>query len=904
MATSPTTDPNDSVSILSTSELWTIVVCSFGGAQVLDGRDLYQLSLVCHGAFSAVSAAKTKAKWAVNRFGATSALPSLYKEHPRLIVPIVVDALVSLRAPIPRAFVLLLYQQAVKRRLEWRAMELEAQRLTSDSALEDKAVIAKKQSKRDIHEFKEGSESDAESHTDQTIMDAYTDDNHSFDEQAARTAVALVPLPSYDEIKPVPYPDPVPTTNTQLLKPGVRDYIIEIGEDIYGRVFLAANAPLVYAERISLLPDELHWTANISQVVGMNSPAAEWPFDDTAMFTYLLKYGMDVKSFLSSDVAKEFTVIPTPETANADGSFAPASAAASSSAISASTGFATATVSTGFAVSRHQEAWKRICESIWALIHKHAFLPEFVIGDALGSLKRFLRNGVSLDASHHGDEATWVLSEVLHFDEKLGRLLCKSAGIPQEIVENELYYWALVDSRIQHPLRKHTQLPFFEELHMRKQLQLLRRYIRNHASKLTIQRTSLAKVDFLVEALSITPETLLTHFTIPEYQTYTTSEAKTVAGSAPVASAADDYMDLMNAYTLPGPQLLTQIGALTGSIPWAVWNYLVTRYINNTAPTWKNSASTGEVLSILLHDLTVRRASHGVEDDPARRWFGEKEADQALGAFLKAVQAAGGVVKVFPATVVEVLKRVVEGVELLERLERVLVEGGLDEAGKKEWIDLLNECVVESSTWQDVVKQSSTTEEVLNDSIKPEVRFYWAVVSIIEDTSNPTAPPHKRFAAWVKELEAAQSSLATSSLSKETISASRPADPPAPSRFASVTSSFFNSFSESISNSTTLQSFNAKATPVAASINQSAQKLGHSIASSKVAEQVSAGATNLFVTTKESKEEVIASVEEKAQEHRKASGSVELISGGEEKKKEAWDKTWDKYASRLSTAKK
>ncbi|KAJ3047587.1 hypothetical protein HDU99_009449, partial [Rhizoclosmatium hyalinum] len=343
-------------------------------------------------------------------------------------------------------------------------------------------------------------------------------------------------------------------------------------------------------------------------------------------------------------------------------------------------------------------------------------------------------------------------------------------------------------------------------------------------------------------------------------------------------------MDLMNAYTLPGPQLLTQIGALTGSIPWAVWNYLVTRYINNAAPTWKNSASTGEVLSILLHDLTVRRASHGVEDDPARRWFGEKEADQALAAFLKAVQAAGGVVKVFPATVVEVLKRVVEGVErgyegvptrfvaVLERLERVLVEGGLDEAGKKEWIDLLNECVVESSTWQDVVKQSSTTEEVLNDSIKPEVRFYWAVVSIIEDASNPTAPPHKRFAAWVKELEAAQSSLATSSLSKETISASRPADPPAPSRFASVTSSFFNSFSESISNSTTLQSFNAKATPVAASINQSAQKLGHSIASSKVAEQVSAGATKLgaqamegvsamaakFVTSKESKEEVIA----------------------------------------------
>ncbi|KAJ3015571.1 UNVERIFIED_CONTAM: hypothetical protein HDU68_012678 [Siphonaria sp. JEL0065] len=412
MATTPKEHEDEElVSVAATSQVWTIILGSQGGGLLSDP--------------------KTRAKWAIARlvlFWLTSS---------------VVDALVAAGAVVPRAFVLLLakeknahqryakqldahfkYQNDVKRQLEWRAMELEAQRLTNDSKDDQKTLIAKGP-KRDIHDL-QSSEVEEDQNAPKSVIDLNTDFDEAEDEEN-KTSIALVPLPSYAEIPHVPHPDAVPTTNSANLRPGVRDFIIEVGEDIYGKVFFSSNAPVAYNERISLLPDELHWTANITQVVGMSSPAGEWPFDDAAMFTFLLKYGLDVKSFLSGDTPKEAVLIPSPETTNDN----------------EPNGTSRPVASVGYAIHRNQEAWRRICESIWALIKKDGFVPAFVVSDILGPLKAFLRNGVALDVSNV-DEGKWILSEVLHHDEKLGRFLAKSAGIEGDVVENEIYYWVRV----------------------------------------------------------------------------------------------------------------------------------------------------------------------------------------------------------------------------------------------------------------------------------------------------------------------------------------------------------------------------------------------------------------------------------------------------------------------------
>ncbi|KAI9339004.1 hypothetical protein BDR26DRAFT_1007959 [Obelidium mucronatum] len=683
-------DGDGAISAAATSELWTIVLGSTGGASLLSFADVAVLARVCHGCFAATAAAKTKAQWAVARFGARTALAALYAQQPRLLTAAVVDALVAAGASLPRALVLLLvrekrahqryakaldahfkYQKDVKRQLEWRAMELEAQRLTNASKSETRALIDKSKasaSKRDIHDLQMSEVEDdqnAPNNDTNTVLNDYADDAEDADEENNKTSIALVPLPSYAEIPHVPHPEAVQSTNSAFLKPGVRDYIIEVGEDIYGKVFFSSNAPLAYSERISLLPEELHWTANITQVVGLASPAGEWPFDDTAMFTFLIKYGLDVKSFLTTDAPKEVALIPTPENASDDGKSQSSNTRPSASV--------------GYAVHRNQEAWRRICESIWVLIQKHGFVPEFVLGSILGPLKTFLRNGVALDASNV-EEGSWILSEILHHDERLGRLLAKSAGIEGDVVENELYYWILIDSKVQQPPRRHAPLTAAEELHMRQTLAKLplpipvvplRRFLSAHASRHSIQRiceytsTPLETLKTIGEDLIASLTSLskrfkslqmhfLAHFTIPDYEMYTSAEAKVKPVTAAPA-AADDLMDLMSAYAPVGPQLLTRVGALTGSLPWSFWNYLVTRY--TSTPAWKSSAAAQQVLSILLHDLTVRRASSN-DDDPARRWFGEKEADKALSLFLKALD--GSDVVVFKATIVEVCKRVYE----------------------------------------------------------------------------------------------------------------------------------------------------------------------------------------------------------------------------------------------------
>ncbi|KAJ3016467.1 UNVERIFIED_CONTAM: hypothetical protein HDU68_012202 [Siphonaria sp. JEL0065] len=393
----------------------------------------------------------------------------------------------------------------------------------------------------------------------------------------------------------------------------------------------------------------------------------------------------------------------------------------------------------------------------------------------------------------------------------------------------------------------------------------------------------LNKVDVLVEALEISPGSLLAHFTIPDYELYTSAEAK--VNSVKSANATDDLVDLVSAYAPTGPQLLTSVGSLTGSLPWSIWNYLVTRY--TATPSWKASTASQQVLSILLHDLTVRRASNN-DDDPARRWFGEKEADKALSLLLKSLE--GNDVDVFKATVVEVCKRVLENAEkardegvasrfvlVMDKVEKIVLSAagprlvpepaeGEESAGSnlwkdakakpevlQEWINVLKASVVENDVWKQV--STDTTEEVVGGSVSSaETKFYWAVVNLVEDSENVHTPARTQFHTWAQEIAAAEITLSTSSLAPEFISGSRNSNQEEPSRIASVFTSINSSQAlKSLSDNTAQlrTSINSNTAHLSSTIATNTAQLSTAFSNSKTVANLSTGAVKLGTSAKE-----------------------------------------------------
>ncbi|KAJ3259630.1 hypothetical protein HDU77_001728 [Chytriomyces hyalinus] len=864
----------------TTSQLWSIVI----GSGIVDASEIEVIAQVCHGAFSATKHERVKAEWALKRH-AQNAFVVMHSQYPRALSLGTVHAMFSMGAVLPRHLVLLLvreklaherfannldkhlkYQTEVRRMLEWRAMELEAQRMTvAVPELPEDASA----NRRDIHEMRDD---DGESPT--TKEPASTSvENALGDDAEQKIDIALVPLPSYAEIPHVPYPDAVPESNTAFLPHGARDAMIQYGEDVYGAVFYAKNAPPTMAERLYLLPDELHWTTNIAHGEE-KAPVTLWPFDDAAMFSYLVRYGGVLRSMMPTDTAKDIPSLSAATPAVKDASensenVSPADESREKEPDSPLSGASTQP-STSYAVTRYNESWKRICASLWVLIHRHAFSPRFVIEmeKSLKGLASFQQRGVAVDFSI-GDSADaedkWLLGEILHHDEALGRLLASIAHVPQDVVENEVIYWTLVDSKIQSPQRRHAAPNPSEESHMRQHLaklpseipmQPLRRFIKNHASKTALSRlaeftatplekihmigndlisslvsptnlssnpnpnAALHRVDVLVDALGVTAEALLEHFMIPDWEAYTDSEAiinMSVAAAAKAADSSnlntsavdDDYDDLFNSYApllqTKTAQLLTKMGAETGVVPWSYWTYLVARYTSPTTvlrETWKNEPATKKILSILIHDLTVRRAAVSLDAEGGRvsKWFGEKEADTAVFALLSQIQNGNGSVELFKSTVLEICRRVFETasvrsdddveavvvparfVAVMALLEKQMVgsspapldaKGAVmfemetvdDEAVAKnpwnlkspteiadtthlppdisEWCRLLDQNVINHAGWQELVQQtSSATEDYVteNNSMPPHVRFYWSVASLVEDAiQKPTS---------------------------------------------------------------------------------------------------------------------------------------------------------------------
>ncbi|KAI8622673.1 hypothetical protein BC830DRAFT_271088 [Chytriomyces sp. MP71] len=661
--------------------------------------------------------------------------------------------------------------------------------------------------------------------------------------------------------------------------------------------------------------------------------------------------------------------------------------------------------STSFAVSKNQENWKRICEALRSLIDKHGFDPRFVVDaeGVLGNLAVFQQKGIALDF-HMGEaldvENSWILGEVLHHDEKLGRLLAKAGGVPDHIVEEEVLYWMLVDTKIQVPLKRHSPLLPAEELYMRQQVAKLPSPIpvptlprlveytatpaiqlRDIADDLIASLVSpanlaanrkpeaaLHRVDTLVDAFGVQPFELLAHFVIPGWENFVDGDNVATAGPAVVAKAAgavdsDEFEDLFSAYASSRVQLLTKIGAESGVVPWSYWNYLVVRYTSPSTvlrESWKGTPVARTVVSILVHDLAVRRAAAGDDRDEAKRWFSEKEADKALAALLKSVRASGVPVEVFKGTVMEVGRRILEAVQngcvglavVPERFVAVMevVEGiVLTAAGPRQvgenveevkhlemeqvepvpvpvqvtgstpslvrlWVQILNIIFLENPDWQALVDESSTTEEILDDTPVPiHIKFYWAVASLVEDALNVHTGAHAKFRNWVTELEAVAASAPVGVASKKEGSATT---------LSGLTSSLFYrvaEFGSVLAHSKAAESVGNVGSKIASSsvVTGTTAVIGKRIANSGVVETVghagatvTAGISSIASTLQKTLGHKDSVAELKAKEEVLAAAGagavkpVSLIGTEKESEKQARDAAWDRLSSRLSTAKK
>ncbi|KAJ3067253.1 hypothetical protein HDU98_009576, partial [Podochytrium sp. JEL0797] len=415
----------------------------------------------------------------------------------------------------------------------------------------------------------------------------------------------------------------------------------------------------------------------------------------------------------------------------------------------------------------------------------------------------------------------------------------------------------LVDSKIQIPPRKHTPISPSSLLHMQQTLAKLpspiplpplRRFLLTHVSKHTITRlveytdtsaeqlqtlgqealaelldpsslakeanpgTRLAQVDLIVQAFGVGPESLLQHYAIPHFKDYTTTTTTTSAATESKSTIAwslkeDELSDFMAAYAggpdvRLGARFLTRYAEETGGLSWSLWNHLVTRF--TSTPGWIDTEAGRDVVSIVIHDLSVRRVEEGGD---TVRWFAEKEADEAVAAVMKGVDSKAGKVRVFEATVGEVCGKVLEAVEtgagvpwrfvaVMERVERECVSGEEGRVGK--WVDLLTLLVLENPGWQTALSQATLPSA---DRIPASHRFYYAVVALLEDPVGST-----RFATWVQE-PITSSSLSSSHLPASTLTAS---SRPAPTRLSSVTEQIKNTTAATTSSLSTLSSRGAE----------------------------------------------------------------------------------------------
>jgi hypothetical protein len=242
----------------------------------------------------------------------------------------------------------------------------------------------------------------------------------------------MLPLPSFVEIPFVPPPDPLPPTPTNFLPIGSRDAIISVGNELYDHIFPPNPPPNNPAAHISMINPSFHWIARIPPTSSQTeNPISHWPPDDASIFVFLIAYG-------------------------------------DSSPVS---------------LAKPQETWTKLCNGLRILLHIYKFSPtliwgprarcispwmlESVIesrsmlmgrnnnkpadqglgsgslfgGDFLGSTFSQYYGGAGTGAPVKNPPILWIPSEMFHYDPQLASYFARDAGVPENIIQDELFYW-------------------------------------------------------------------------------------------------------------------------------------------------------------------------------------------------------------------------------------------------------------------------------------------------------------------------------------------------------------------------------------------------------------------------------------------------------------------------------
>ncbi|KAJ3219644.1 hypothetical protein HDU67_000132, partial [Dinochytrium kinnereticum] len=656
--------------------------------QVDVDRDLASIACVCRASSEASKdVAGVLAPRLIRMHGKFQAIYTLYRTAPHKLTLDMLQALMDQDARLPRYLVLCLsreketqmelkkdliahleYRKQLQDQIELRAKVLEEQRLEGARRLK-----RAKESMKAVDRQKVSEDGDPPTPSSPMSPDGQLGPESAADAAVtspdsgiATTETAMMPLPVFPELKPVPPPAPIPATPSSFLPPGMRDAIISAGIEMYGRVFPPYPPPPVSPQ--DRLPQNLQWVGRLPETP--SNPCYTWPPDDAAFFSFLIK--------------------------NAAGAAT---------------------------LAKPKESWGRICGGIRELILRYGFMPTLFLGPTADALAPWRTPGLDMFSPLTGTPSSssaaasvsitatypWLPSEMFRYDRPLALFLGRAAGIGESQLNDEIVFWDLINSNIHIPPSRYSPSPQSAEALIIKSLSHLRkpppstsirRLILNHPSKALVTRllnfisrpqletigegvlasllgepsnyggVALNSADgviaafgfgedvvgrcFLANDLDVSGDaTPITSDAFEEVEdvmeSYWAEDASTKDDGAP-----DDEVDAAVESKPTGPHrhMMTRQGRLTGTIQWTHWKWAVAKF-----------GRTHVAAKACLHDLALRES---IEDPNAeRRWqFADKEANAAVRSLIdEGVEPAPITVRRMAARILRDAKRREEGWE-------------------------------------------------------------------------------------------------------------------------------------------------------------------------------------------------------------------------------------------------
>ncbi|KAJ3158482.1 hypothetical protein HK101_001301, partial [Irineochytrium annulatum] len=553
--------------------LWSLVLSS-----LVDARDFASLAAVCRRSQTASKKPSVMAAHLLSSSDVFSCILDCYRSYPeRLSVP-VLRSLLELGVHLPRYFVLLLSREREAQRQYAKDLEAHLGYMTSMHKQVEEWERAKKErsadAKRIVAEARAKKEGDGE-----------------IDEEAL-LATALPPLPTFPTLVPVPPPDAIPTTNTSKLPKGVRDAIISAGTEMYGRVFPPYPPPPTTAQE--RLPESLQWLGRMAEgpkppplayetfgasAVTTSNPAFLWPPDDAQFFAFLIRHATGAASLakpkdswvkVAAGIKELYYVVPK-------------------------------SYSSAQFLSPYRLPGVELASlSVGNSITPSASTP---MTPSAGSTSSMVPPSGS--AAFTAAPLAWILNEMFQHDPRLAIFLGRHGGVPEDVLQDEKAYWALISTNVHTAPNRHNPYLSASEDRIATALSLLpkpiptqtlRRILTAHPSRFLVDRL-LPHIDGGRDVLLPIATDVLTRL-LGEPQSYggvALGAADAIIGAlgVPLETVATCVLVEDTAGSSAGVR--TRMARAAGTIQWTHWAWCLDRF-----------GASHAVTRACLRDLTMR----------------------------------------------------------------------------------------------------------------------------------------------------------------------------------------------------------------------------------------------------------------------------------------------------------